>query len=387
MTRRLMPLLVSVVLVSVGAFVTLFPEVWRGCPWGSVRQGVEPPQGNALWCERADGRLEGPYTGFWGPRRVATQGRYRNGLREGWWQTFHNSGTLSEEGLYAAGKREGRWVFFHQSGELRSEGSYHRNISTGPWRFFHANGALFSQGDFLNGQLHGEHAYWWANGAPLARGMFGGGKRNGPWKTWHQNLQLAFEGSVLEDQADGLFQAFSPDGTLLLSGTYDHGKQVGRWTGSAVRNPQKPPPPWAVEDIEPLLGTWMHVLQKPVAAPVQKPGWLFPAVVQRDVVAQSWTLRTCMARHPTPRVVTARWDIVNSRGTPEDEGLVSHVELDGESEPDVARCLKEALERWRFEGVFDGDVVKASYDIDVVPRDMDATIPAPVKPVPFQSLD
>jgi MORN repeat protein len=64
------------------------------CPGNTEQVGAEPPAGEVIWCEDADGRKQGPY------------------------RSWYESGELEEEGQYRDGKREGVWRFYREDGEL-----------------------------------------------------------------------------------------------------------------------------------------------------------------------------------------------------------------------------------------------------------------------------
>ena len=43
---------------------------------------------------------------------------YKNGKREGLWESYYRNGQLHTKGQYRKGKREGEWEFYYRNGQL-----------------------------------------------------------------------------------------------------------------------------------------------------------------------------------------------------------------------------------------------------------------------------
>ena len=43
---------------------------------------------------------------------------YKNGKREGLWESHYRNGQLHTKGHYRKGKREGEWEFYYRNGKL-----------------------------------------------------------------------------------------------------------------------------------------------------------------------------------------------------------------------------------------------------------------------------
>ena len=43
---------------------------------------------------------------------------YKNGKREGLWESYYRNGQLHTKGHYRKGKREGKWEFYYRNGQL-----------------------------------------------------------------------------------------------------------------------------------------------------------------------------------------------------------------------------------------------------------------------------
>ena len=49
---------------------------------------------------------------------------YKNGKREGLWESHYRNGQLHTKGHYRKGKREGEWEFYYRNGILECKGYY-----------------------------------------------------------------------------------------------------------------------------------------------------------------------------------------------------------------------------------------------------------------------
>jgi hypothetical protein len=75
------------------------------CPPDTEQVGAEPPTGEVIWCEDADG------------------------LKQGSYRSWYDSGALEEEGQYQDGKRVGVWRFFDERGDLRGTRTFALKVS------------------------------------------------------------------------------------------------------------------------------------------------------------------------------------------------------------------------------------------------------------------
>ena len=92
----------------------------RDGPW--VRYYIN----GQLWVKKTykDGKLDGPWSMYWTTGRVMDKGTYKDGNKEGLWVGYHENGQLFMEGTYKNGKKEGPWVTYHEDGQLLSKGTY-----------------------------------------------------------------------------------------------------------------------------------------------------------------------------------------------------------------------------------------------------------------------
>ena len=69
---------------------------------------------------------------------------YKDGKKDGYWESFHDNGQLSEKGTYNDGLRVGVWESYHDNGRLWVRGKYTKDgTRDASWEYFDKNGKKF----------------------------------------------------------------------------------------------------------------------------------------------------------------------------------------------------------------------------------------------------
>ena len=69
---------------------------------------------------------------------------YKDGKKDGYWESFHDNGKLSEKGNYKKGLRVGIWESYHDNGQLWVRGKYTKDgTRDASWEYFDKNGKKF----------------------------------------------------------------------------------------------------------------------------------------------------------------------------------------------------------------------------------------------------
>ena len=69
---------------------------------------------------------------------------YKDGKKDGYWESFHDNGKLSEKGNYKKGLRVGIWKSFHDNGQLWVKGKYTKDgTRDASWEYFDKDGKKF----------------------------------------------------------------------------------------------------------------------------------------------------------------------------------------------------------------------------------------------------
>jgi hypothetical protein len=69
---------------------------------------------------------------------------YKDGKKDGYWESFHVNGQLSEKGNYNNGLKVGIWEYYHDNGKLWVRGKYTKEgTRDASWEYFDRNGKKF----------------------------------------------------------------------------------------------------------------------------------------------------------------------------------------------------------------------------------------------------
>ena len=69
---------------------------------------------------------------------------YKDGKKDGYWESFHENGQLSEKGNYNKGLRAGVWESYHDNGKLWVRGKYTKDgTRDASWEYFDKDGKKF----------------------------------------------------------------------------------------------------------------------------------------------------------------------------------------------------------------------------------------------------
>ena len=92
------------------------------------------------------------------------RGSYKNGKREGFWETYWWNGQLSYRGTYRNGKRDGFWTQYDPEGRVQLKHNYKQGDYHGNWESYHEDGTLFEKGEYKDGLRHGRWISYFTSG-------------------------------------------------------------------------------------------------------------------------------------------------------------------------------------------------------------------------------
>lgn len=176
-------------------------------PHGAQVVGAPPPEGRAVWCEKA-GLRDGPFTEWWPDgEALRRQGLFVEGEQVGPWLLWHPNGKKRRMGSFRAGLESGRFVSWFDNGRTESEGSYIDGRRDGLWTWYRED----------RRRKHREATY--AEGHP-----------HGAWHEWHPNGQIALTRHYVHGALHGPYRTWAADGNPEVSGAYYEGLKHLRWT-------------------------------------------------------------------------------------------------------------------------------------------------------------
>jgi len=97
--------------------------------------------------------------------KVTQKGSYKNGQKDGVWESYHNNGQLSSKVSYLNGNLNGVWEKYRENGQLDFKCSYLNGKLNGVCEKYRENGELFFKGSYLNGYLNGVWEYYNEDGS------------------------------------------------------------------------------------------------------------------------------------------------------------------------------------------------------------------------------
>ena len=77
-------------------------------------------------------------------KEIQKTNNYKDGKKDGYWESFHDNGQLSEKGNYNDGLRVGDWESYHDNGKLWVRGKYTKDgTRDASWEYFDKDGKKF----------------------------------------------------------------------------------------------------------------------------------------------------------------------------------------------------------------------------------------------------
>ncbi|MFA8449800.1 MAG: toxin-antitoxin system YwqK family antitoxin [Bacteroidales bacterium] len=90
-----------------------------------------------------DGKqIEKEEIGYYENGAVMLKGKYKNGLRDGLWQSWYQDGIQWTEGEYKNGRQNGRASHWNEDGTLLYQGQYKNDARIGTWKFYNKDGSF-----------------------------------------------------------------------------------------------------------------------------------------------------------------------------------------------------------------------------------------------------
>lgn len=224
-----------------------------------------------LWVEFYDD-VE-PETGITKVKRW--EGRYRNGLKNGYFReydrngellstlkyvdgqvvenveelmavekerTYHPNARVEWEKTFLNGQEHGIWKQYNDSGKVVGGAVYNRGIllgegvvderglKQGEWIEYFESGEVRAKGEYKDGARYGKWKFFFKNEQVEQTGKYlAGGKPHGMWRWYYEDGSLLREEEFRNGREDGEIVEYAKDGSVLLKGYYIDGFRDGEW--------------------------------------------------------------------------------------------------------------------------------------------------------------
>jgi antitoxin component YwqK of YwqJK toxin-antitoxin module len=203
------------------------------------------------------------------------EGRYKNGLRNGYFRLydknevvistlkyvngqlvedaeelmavdlvreFHPDASVKWEKSYLGTLPHGRWKEYDTNGVIISTIVYNMGIKLGeglideqglkqgPWKEFYTSGELRGEGAYKDGARIGKWKFFYANGKQEQIGKYKeGGRPHGTWVWYYPDGELKREETYLNGREEGEHIEYSPTGEIIKKGYYSGGLEEGEF--------------------------------------------------------------------------------------------------------------------------------------------------------------
>lgn len=91
---------------------------------------------------------------------ISSEGKYKDGLKEGEWINRNIDGIITSKTTYVSGVENGLLINYFETGENHSEGELLNNERNNMWVWYHQNGQVKCKINFVNGKKQGEQIFW-----------------------------------------------------------------------------------------------------------------------------------------------------------------------------------------------------------------------------------
>ncbi|MFN3801665.1 toxin-antitoxin system YwqK family antitoxin [Belliella pelovolcani] len=178
-----------------------------------------------------NGKPEGDFKRYAGPRMIWEEGQFKNGRKVGEWKAyFPGSKTLESEKFYdERGNKVGTWTFYYENKRTARIEKYENDIPVGTWEEFFPNRNLAKRKTYELGVPVGEYIEYHSDGSVSVSGQYKGGVKDGLWKNFFPDGELYSIGEYKNDLKTGLWKYFNKIGILIAEGEYSLGSESGQW--------------------------------------------------------------------------------------------------------------------------------------------------------------
>jgi antitoxin component YwqK of YwqJK toxin-antitoxin module len=169
-----------------------------------------------------EGKLDMENTFFY-HGKVYTKHTFRNDVLIGivW---YDEDGNEAKKFGSPDGTFEGKHNF--QNGKLLSEGKYKNGKREGKWTQYFVDGLVSAEYNYVDGEFHGEQTEFFRSGKKNSVSWYKNGARDGYQVVLYQNGQVSREGWQVNDNNQQQWLSYYPDGTIDQDNYYRDGRVV-----------------------------------------------------------------------------------------------------------------------------------------------------------------
>jgi uncharacterized protein len=159
---------------------------------------------------------------------VKSEGKYKNGIKDGPWKSYYKNGQLKSEGNYSSSiQYTEREYNYTELGEIIKPIDYTKGIPDGLYKQYYENGNLSIEMYFSIGLPDSIARTYYENGQLETELNFQDGQRSGLCKFYYKSGELESEQDYYGISTDAKF--YYKNGKLKSKGLFMNRQQSGYW--------------------------------------------------------------------------------------------------------------------------------------------------------------
>lgn len=155
---------------------------------------------------------------FYADASVKWEKTYLGAKPHGIWKKFDTAGVVIETIIYKKGIKSGEGII-----DIKG-------MKQGSWKEYYTEGILRAEGDYKDGARVGKWKFYHLNEKLEQVGVYRkGGKPHGDWVWYYDNGLVRREETYINGKEDGELIEYDEQGTIIKKGFYVDGLQDGEW--------------------------------------------------------------------------------------------------------------------------------------------------------------
>jgi antitoxin component YwqK of YwqJK toxin-antitoxin module len=193
------------------------------------------------------GKVEGYFESHYLNGKIAEQGYYKKGFKNGLWKSFYDDGTLKFTGKYISDNpqlKDSTHTYFYPNGKIKkieyykvTESKVVRSVwhdhRIGTWKKYYENGNIEESADYgdeeQRNQKNGKYLSYYENGNIETDALYNGGQLFGVYKSFYRNGNLKeYVSNHSIGRKNGVVKTYYENGVLESEIIYDTGQKNGK---------------------------------------------------------------------------------------------------------------------------------------------------------------
>jgi antitoxin component YwqK of YwqJK toxin-antitoxin module len=168
---------------------------------------------------------------YYGSGQKASEGKIKNGKKEGLWVSYWDGAGKKDEINYINGLSDGSFVTYFKEGSVSSKGAYAKGNFNGPHESYFATGKVERKCVYVNGLLEGKIYSYNEDGILIREQSFEHGEEEGVQYTFNNKGMKIMEVGYKDGDEfkDGTYALWNDEGIQTYLGHYKMGIKVGVW--------------------------------------------------------------------------------------------------------------------------------------------------------------